>query len=298
MKTKDNLGLIFDVQRQCIHDGDGVRTVLFMKGCPLRCAWCANPESQKTVPEIGFLWQSCIGDGSCMTVCPENAIAKPGAIDRQRCVRCGKCVKACYPGALSLLGEWIDSEKACELVLKDAKFFKKFGGVTISGGEPFLQPKFVKDLLEKLHTRGVHTAVETSGYARREDMLEAKVDQFLFDIKLVNDEKHIYWTGCSNKNILSNLDALCVAGRRVIIRVPVIPGANDDEENLRETAVIVRKYGIEEFHILPFHQLGSSKYQMIGKNYKLADKRVPTKEHIANIVQILESYGTHPIVGG
>lgn len=291
-------GLIFDIQRQCIHDGDGVRTVLFVKGCPLRCKWCANPESQSMEQEIAVLPQRCIGDGNCIQACPNAAIKRPAQIDRSKCIRCGKCTEVCYPGALSVFGRWIDSDAVSEKLLKDKPFFSRGGGITISGGEPFGQAEFVKDILYRLHAEGIHTAVETCGYARAEDLLAAKVDQFLFDIKLMDEEKHLYWVGASNRLILKNLKLLSEAGRRITLRMPMIPGVNDDEDNIREVVDLMHRLNICEFHILPFHQLGMSKYQMIDKAYALKEKLTPTTQEVRRIVELFQRSGVQPIVGG
>lgn len=290
-------GLIFDIQRQCIHDGDGVRTVLFVKGCPLRCGWCANPESQRMMPEIAVLPQRCIGDGSCMRACPHQAVTAPAQIDRTRCIQCGKCAELCYPEALSVFGRWVDSDEIGEELLRDRLFFLRGGGVTISGGEPFCQAGFVKAVLRKLHSSGIHTAVETSGYAHIDDMLEADVDQFLFDVKLMDEAEHVRWTGVSNRRILENLRVLA-AKRRVTLRMPMIPGVNDDEKNLSELAQLALCLGIQELHVLPFHQLGAGKYQMLGMAYRLEKKPTPAPQEVDRAVKLLRQFGIQPIVGG
>ena len=248
--------------------------------------------------ELAFLPQTCIGDGACVLACRKDAVKAPGVIARNLCIYCGECTKVCYAEALSLIGEWIDPEEACDRLLRDFVFFQRSGGVTISGGEPFFQAKFVKELLDRLHSKAIHTAVETCGYAKREDMLEAKVDQFLFDIKIIDETEHIRWTGCSNKIILDNLDALYQAGRRITLRFPLLPEINDSEENLKATADLVRRYGLKELHVLPFHQLGSNKYQMIQKEYLLKKKAIPTNEYLRKVVQRLVENGIHPVIGG
>ena len=199
---------------------------------------------------------------------------------------------------MSVFGRWIDSDAVSEKLLKDKPFFSRGGGITISGGEPFGQAEFVKDILYRLHAEGIHTAVETCGYARAEDLLAAKVDQFLFDIKLMDEEKHLYWVGASNRLILKNLKLLSEAGRRITLRMPMIPGVNDDEDNIREVVDLMHRLNICEFHILPFHQLGMSKYQMIDKAYALKEKLTPTTQEVRRIVELFQRSGVQPIVGG
>jgi len=266
------VGTVFDVKRFAIHDGPGIRTTAFLKGCPLSCTWCHNPESQRSEPELLFRGSRCIGCGTCVATCPEDAIRveRGKAItDRERCAACGACVPACLVDAREVVGwPWTAEELVGEL-RRDALFFEESGGgVTLSGGEPLLQPTFCAAVLERCRARGIHTAVDTCGHAG-EDALErvvAHADLFLYDVKLMDGERHRQATGETNAQVLANLEWLDRRGKRIWIRVPLIPGINDDEENLLALAAFVRGLRrVERVQVLPFHRGGEGKQAGLGR---------------------------------
>jgi pyruvate formate lyase activating enzyme len=271
-------GLVFDIQRYSIHDGPGIRTVVFLKGCPLNCLWCCNPESQRMRPELEFRSTLCQQCGKCISVCPEGAI-NPDVhilpiekIDRLKCTNCGECVQICPNDALRMSGQWRESEEVFQDCLKDAHAFRRStGGVTLSGGEPLLQPEFTFEILSKLFDRNIHTAIETTGYApwKMIESLIPYINLFLFDIKHMNPEKHMAFTGVSNKLPLENLYRLGKTHANIVIRIPFIPGYNDDLENLNAIASLAVGLSVSEVHIMPFHQLGKSKYDRFGYNYQM-----------------------------
>jgi pyruvate formate lyase activating enzyme len=272
-------GLVFDLQRYSIHDGPGIRTVVFLKGCPLHCLWCCNPESQRMEPELEFRASLCQQCGKCISICPEDAIhpdvhiSAAEKIDHKKCTNCGECVKVCPNEALRLSGMWLDSEEVFRQCIKDANDFRRSGGgVTLSGGEPLVQPEFALEVLQKLYNRNVHTAVETTGFTRWESIepLLPFTNLFLFDIKHIQSEKHFAFTGVANERILVNLEKLARSPVEIIIRIPIIPGINDDLENLNSIAILAVRLSIPEVHLMPFHQFGKEKYSRFGYLYSLA----------------------------
>ena len=266
-------GRIFNIQRHSIHDGPGIRTIVFFKGCPLGCLWCSNPESQGFEPELFFDPGKCIGCGACVEVCPNGAVTKAGEEDhllyrRELCIACGRCAEVCYAGARHVEGKTVSAGEVVAEVLKDAPFFSRSGGgITLSGGEPMAQPLFAAELLRLSQTEGLHTAVETAGHVPWENFEAVLhlVDLFLYDLKHHDPEKHASGVGAGNGLILGNLQKLRSRSAHVIVRVPVIPGYNDRPEDLREIADIALRYGIDELHLLPVHRYGSGKYRLLGK---------------------------------
>lgn len=266
-------GLVFDIQHYAVHDGPGIRTLVFLKGCPLGCAWCCNPESQQAKPELRRIASRCQACLRCAGVCPAEAIRQAdGTIvfDRAACDRCRDmaCVEACCSQALSVAGQWMDAAAVVERVAKDIEFYRNSGGgVTFSGGEPFAQPAFLRTLLEGCRAMGIHTAVETCGHADSRAVLDAEplVDLFLFDLKLAEGGRHRLLTGIDNRVILGNLEALAArAPSKVRLRVPLIPGFTDDDENLAGLAAIAARLGLRHVDLQPYHPLGRDKYEQIG----------------------------------
>ncbi len=285
-------GTIFDIMRYSIHDGPGIRTTVFLKGCPLSCWWCHNPESQSAKKEILFNRDRCIGCGECKTVCP----AGDG-----KCLACGNCAGVCCSGARELVGKTVEPAEIIKEIEKDLIFYEESGGgVTFSGGEPLLQADFVQCLLELCRKREIHTAIETSGFAPLEKLLQlsAGTDLFLYDLKLMDDLKHQKYTGVSNRLIIQNLRALAAQHDNIIVRVPVIPGINDDDGNINKTGDFVSALGIREINILPYHKAGMDKYERIGRTYLLPGLEPPTGERVAELAGILQGKGLKVKIGG
>lgn len=280
-------GTIFNIQKFSIHDGPGIRTTVFLKGCPLSCLWCHNPESNKTVSEIFFSSQKCIGCSACVSVCANSCHridAQTHAYNRETCVHCGACAEACVTGALEKVGYSTCVEDVMTEVLKDVIFYQNSGGgMTLSGGEPMAQFRFTKALLEKAKEHGLHTCMETCGYASWDhyDSIRELVDIFLFDYKLTDPVLHKQYTGVTNERILENLRKLDAAGAATILRCPIIPTINDTADHLAGIAKTANSLqNILEINIEPYHPLGSSKLQMLGKDYPLAALTFPENETV------------------
>ncbi|MCC6398662.1 MAG: glycyl-radical enzyme activating protein, partial [Bacteroidetes bacterium] len=233
-------GTIFNIMRFAVNDGPGIRTTVFLKGCPLSCWWCHNPEGLNPGIQVTYRAERCILCGSCIDRCPQHALQLDGTMvkrDDLRCLICGSCADECYLDARQVVGREIDTEELLAEVLKDRKFYDESGGgVTFSGGEPLLQHEFLVEVLEACKAHGLHTAIETSGLATREQLEEVRrwTDLFLFDVKLIDEERHKYFTGWSNVRILENLNHLVSCGASVVARVPLIPGVNDDDTSVNE----------------------------------------------------------------
>lgn len=271
---------IFNIERFATDDGGGIRTVVFFKGCTLRCEWCANPESQQYKKEVLFLAQRCKNCGKCVQVCPVGAIKKIdnfGYISQDDlCTRCGKCIDLCCFSAREMMGEDISVADLVEEIIKDEKYYKMSGGgVTLSGGEPLLQIDFIKELAIELKKRKIHIIVETCGKVLLETIkqCEGLFDEIFYDIKNMNEENHILHTEGTNKDILENLFWLCdnFSGK-LVIRYPYIPGYNDSEEDIIDFLSMVKsKEKIKKVRFLPYHRLGLPKYNGLGRHYKMGD---------------------------
>lgn len=286
-----NNGLIFDIQRFAVHDGPGIRTTVFMKGCPLGCWWCHNPEGISAQAELAFFEYSCIHCRSCVSVCPQGAIDFASEIfqhDRQRCTGCGLCAGACPTGARRLVGRIITVDQLMEEIERDTLLYDSSdGGVTFSGGEPLSQPRFLEAALQKCKDRGLHTALDTSGYAPADVFasLMGCVDLFLYDLKLADEDDHIRYTGVSNKLIKQNLRALDDAGRGgdLILRIPVIPGITDTEKNiagLRELVASLKRF--RQIELLSYHDV-CEKYDRLGRRYEMPTCNAPTPRALENM---------------
>jgi len=278
-------GEIFDIKRFAVHDGPGIRCTAFLKGCPLACIWCHNPEGKRPGPEICCQPQACIGCGACISICPSSAIRsgeKGVVIDRERCVRCGKCAAACPADALSAKGYALSPEELVAEFEKDLVFFKTSGGgITLSGGDPLFQPTFAYAVLELAKAKGLHTAVETCLHAPAEavEALLEVVDLWLCDIKIFDNGEHKRLTGRSNKLILSNYELLVHRERSLITRIPVIPGCTDSAENwtaIGRYAASVNPTGTVE--LMFYNPLGQSKYPSFGMDYRLSGSGPYTAE--------------------
>ncbi|MCD6363194.1 MAG: glycyl-radical enzyme activating protein [Synergistetes bacterium] len=298
-------GLIFDIKRFAVHDGPGIRTTVFFKGCPLSCPWCHNPEGRSFSEELCFFESRCIGCGICVKSCPFGAIfMKEGdsvpTTNREICKACGVCVEACPTGARKVAGKWYTvDELLCE-IKKDIPFYDTSGGgVTASGGEPLTQAKFLSEFLKACKEIGVRTALDTSGYADWETIssLIDYVDLFLYDVKLIDGEKHKRWIGVPNEPILSNLKKLVQRGGRIFIRYPLIPGVNDSLEDIDSLGRFLSEIGgIEEVDILPYHKLGVDKAKRLGKKDPVFPS--PDKEGLDRVKAILEGFCLKVKIGG
>ena len=264
-------GTVFNIQRFSVEDGPGIRTNVFLKGCPLNCVWCHNPESKRRETELFYTPDKCIGCGACTAVCEQGChrITESGHVfDRTDCIRCGKCVKTCYAGALELCGKEMSSDEVLTEVLKDRAFYGSGGGLTLTGGEPFFQPEFTLEILRKAKEAGLHTCVETSGQTSGEIIQKAAAltDLFLFDFKCADPELHRQYTGVSNEGIIRNLRLLDTLDARIVLRLPVIPEVNLTDAHFEAAAQLAKELqGIIEVDLLPYHPLGISKSERLGK---------------------------------
>lgn len=264
-------GTIFDIKRYAIHDGPGIRTTIFFKGCPLTCVWCHNPESHALEPEIFYWDDRCIRCRACVEACPEGALAwKDGGVetDRSRCDRCGACVSICPAGACELVGRTVTVDEVMREAEKDSLFYEEStGGVTLSGGEPLAQPGFCRALLQRCRSLGINTALDTAGYAPEVSLLAIAelVNLFLYDLKGIDEGRHRAYTGVANTVILRNLKCLDRLGKRIWIRFPLIRGINDDLDHVTRLGEFVATLSsVEAIHVLPYHQGGEAKRGRLG----------------------------------
>jgi len=297
-------GLIFNIQRYSIHDGPGIRTTVFLKGCPLSCSWCHNPEGLLAEPEILVVAERCVGCGECSKVCPSPPVVGPqgeAIADRRECIRCGRCVLACTAGARRLVGEEIGVEDLLAEVERDRPFYDETGGgVTFSGGEPLAQDDFLLACLAASRERGLHTAVDTSGCAERDIIIEvAKLtDLFLYDLKIMDEERHRELTGGALGPIVENLRALDAGGAAIWVRFPVIPGVTDDRENLDALGRLVSSLANNRtVHLLPFHRTASDKYARLERPWSHAGLAL-SPEALDAAAAVLAGHGLNVSVGG
>ncbi len=300
--TEDDMkGKIFDIQRLSVHDGPGIRTTVFMKGCPLRCAWCHNPESQSLLPSLAYNAEKCIGCGRCATACRRHSFdGGVHRIDRDGCDGQGACASVCPTGALELYGRDAELEEIMGVLLRDRAFYKSSGGgLTVSGGEPLCQPDFLCALLERARAEGIHTCIETCGYASEAVIRRVLplVDIFLYDFKESDDALHRKYTGVSSVKIIENLRLVDSLGGKTVLRCPIIPGINDRESHLDAIAELAANLSnVLEVNVMAYHLLGTAKYGELGMEDKMvgvpamtAERKAACIEHIKK--RILLTYG-------
>lgn len=302
---QDIKGFIFDIKKYAIHDGPGIRTTVFFKGCPLQCQWCQNPESRKLHPEHGLRRGRCIRCGQCVEVCPSQAISlvdSQPVTDTSKCKLCGVCVDACLTGAREIIGlEMTVSEVIIEIE-KDVIFYDQSGGgVTFSGGEPLMQPDFLFALLNQCKAKQIHTAVDTSCYAEPEiiDRISEKTDLFLCDLKHMDSDIHERFTGVGNHLILENIERLSKMGRKIVIRIPVIPGFNSDHANIEATGEFAASLlGVSRIDILPYNRGGQEKSARLTAGIEPMQTQTPDEEEMSSIAERLKKYGFEVKIGG
>lgn len=298
-------GLLFDLRRYSIHDGPGIRTAVFFKGCPLRCAWCHNPEGQAGCKELMLRPKRCIDCGACGKVCPSGALQRVNGkwtVDRALCDACGRCVEVCYAEALQIVGREYTPAEVMAAIERDRAFFDQSGGgVTFTGGEPLAQFEFLLTLLQACKRAGLHTTLDTCGYADWEQFqrLLPYVDLVLYDLKYMDDTGHRQITGVSNQRILANLQKLCASGKPVWLRMPLIPGINDDEANLAAAAAFAAALPYQPpLYLLPFHNSAEAKYAGLGLTYELPGIIAPTQAQMQAAAERFTRAGLKVVLGG
>ncbi len=305
----DERGLVFHIIHGSFVDGYGTRTTVFLKGCPLQCIWCCNPEGQKMHPELKVTASQCNGCEKCLAVCPKGAISLDEAdigfrlrVDRTRCDNCLKCIDVCFTEALDKFGTWYTVDELFNELKKDEPFYRASGGgVTIGGGEATCQPSFILKLIRKCRENYLHTAIDTCGFITTEDGLAAfmEADLVLYDLKVMDPQEHLRCTGVSNEVILANLKKRDAAKKPAIIRVPLIPGYTDGDTNLRAIAEFLSGLNcVDRVDLLAVHEYGKVKYEQMGMEYKLLGVRPLSEDSLATIKAFFESYGLRTQIGG
>jgi pyruvate formate lyase activating enzyme len=299
-------GLIFDIKRYAINDGPGIRVVVFFKGCNLHCAWCHNPEGMAAVPEKMFTPSKCISCGTCVSACPEEAITLTAhgiVTNTDLCRSCGICAEVCPTMAIEMSGREMTVPEIMDVIEKERIFFEQSGGgVTFSGGEPMIQSKVLIELLDECGKRGIHRAVDTAGHVNTDVLLEVaqRTDLFLYDLKVMDPELHAKWTGLTNDKILTNLRAVARTGVPVIIRIPLVGGVNDHEDNIRQTAEFLYSIPMKgaEVHLLPYHAIARHKYEKLSRPEEFELMEEPGPGRLEEVVALFRGYGMKVQVGG
>lgn len=306
-ETKTIKGYIFNIQHYSIHDGPGIRTTVFMKGCPLSCLWCQNPESQALQPELFFNNDLCTGCGKCVKACPRDAIKivkKHSKTKRELCDNCGECAEVCPNEARSMMGRYITAAEVYKDVAADSMFYRRSGGgITLSGGEPLMQPDFTTAILKMCRDDGIHTVLDTCGYAKWETVKKVLkyTDMVLFDFKHMDPKEHKKSTGVSNELILENAKRIYHELHvPMLARVPVIPGYNDSMTNLEATVKFITKElsSSVKIHLLPYHRLGETKYQRLERTSRSNSIQPPDEEYMAKLQKTVERMGLQSYIGG
>lgn len=296
-------GILFNIQRYSLHDGPGIRTIAFFKGCPLACKWCSNPESQSPRPELIYKNNNCIRCGRCVAACEQQAIEINNRyfVDRERCIQCAKCTEVCPVGALEMKGRRITVAEVILQLQKDENLYRRSdGGITLSGGEPLAQPVFARELLKACKQRGWHTAIETTGLTTPKiiDDIFPWVDLALTDIKAINPVVHRHNTGVDNRLIMENLIRISSI-TQAVVRIPVIPGVNDNQQEMQRIAGFARSMSnVTSVHLLPYHNFGENKYDLLGRDYLLSGYSNVSPEKIASLQETIFSSGFECLIGG
>jgi pyruvate formate lyase activating enzyme len=299
---KNHKGLVFNIQKFSLHDGPGIRTTVFMKGCSLACKWCSNPESMSRHQEIMTYDIRCIGCKKCVEACPVGAIVlteRGREIVWDKCDNCLECARVCPSKAIECTGQYMTVDEVVKKVEDDRTFYKNSnGGMTISGGEALVQSNFTGKLLKKCREKGIHTALDTTANAPWEDLenILEHVDLVLVDIKHTDTEMHKQGTGVGNEMILKNAERIA-ARVRTWIRIPLIPDYNDSESNIKKVVEFAAAIGAEKISVLPYHELGSSKYPKLGRVYTMDGTKPPKEEAVERVGKIIESYGMKVEIG-
>ena len=293
-------GVIFDIQHFSVHDGPGIRTTVFLKGCQIRCAWCHNPEGLSLrAHELSYLPYKCVCCGACAQVCPTQAhilSADSHSIDRSKCVLCGKCTQVCPTNALSFCGREVEAAQVIEEVIRDRSYYREKGGLTISGGEPMMQRAFVRELAHLAKAEDMKVAVETNLCYNYEwlDGIRQNIDLFLADWKESDPERHRKYTGASNEQVIANLRRLHSDGARVLLRCPIIPGYNDREDHFQRIAQLTQEFdGFDGAELLPYHNLGVSKVERFGlkDEFDVLSLNAPSNDVVKQWVAYIRSLG-------
>lgn len=297
------VGLAFDIRRHAVHDGPGIRTTIFMKGCPLSCPWCHNPEGMSFRPELQLRPERCIDCGLCRAACPTGAAADPTI----QCTACGACAAVCPAGARQMIGKPLSVDDVLRIARSDEMFFDASdGGITFTGGEPLAQPDFIEAATRALREHGYRSVVDTSGYAQTDVLLRiaAYTDLFMYDIKYISDEIHTRICGISNNIIHANIKALADIGADVTVSFPYIPGYNDAEDNIRASAGFVAslkpkgRSGPYPVRILPYHNAARAKYERRGQVYRCAEVPIPSSEQLERAAAVFRSHNIYTTIGG
>lgn len=304
IRPEDTPGIIFDIMKYCIHDGPGIRTTVFFKGCPLSCRWCHNPESQSAHPEIMFFEERCIGCRECRRVCPQEMSNCSGRTESpiNSCIFCGMCAQVCPSRARRLVGREVTVAEVMGEIERDVVFYDESGGgVTFSGGEPLSQPAFLAGLLQACRKCDIHTAIETSGHAPAGIVRELAsfVSLWLYDLKLLDDAEHMRYADASNAVPLENLRWLLRSGAEVIVRIPIIPGVNDSDHHIDAFGDFVSETGAaSEVHLLPYHKTGLDKYRRLGRQYRMTETPEPDPAYMDRIADRFSRRGLRAKIGG
>lgn len=300
----DTPGVITDIQRFSLYDGPGIRTTVFLKGCPLRCQWCHNPECLAPQPQVRYQPRRCTGCGACAAVCPQGVHTVDGgthALRRERCTACGACAAACPTQALSIAGRSVTAGEVLAEALRDRAYYEKTGGLTVSGGEPLAQPAFAHALLALAKASGLHTCVETSGYApwASVERIRPVTDLFLLDWKAGDPARHLAYTGVAQQPILANLERLAATGAAIILRFPLVPGLNDTAADLDAIAALLERFPtVDHGELMAYHKMGAAKYAGLGLDYPLPGLDDMAEARKAEILAALQARTKRPFIWG